>query len=105
MPILGVNAYHGDSSAALFTGSVLQAAVKRNASIASSIGRVFRRWPFTNACAHRSQGSNTSLSHESDHLARKVARVEASRILGPGRGQARNILEFVTCAAISWRLG
>ena len=28
MPILGVNAYHGDSSAALFTDGVLQAAVE-----------------------------------------------------------------------------
>ncbi len=40
MNILGINAYHGDASAALVVDGQLVAAVKRNDSTASALGRL-----------------------------------------------------------------
>jgi carbamoyltransferase len=96
MPILGVNAYHGDSSAALFVDGVLQAAVEEE-----RFNRIKHWAGFPSLAIHEClrhtdpEGiEHIAISRNPGaHLARKVARaLRHPGSWGRVAGRARNIL-------------
>src|SRR5690242_12766890 len=96
MPILGVNAYHGDSSAALFVGGVLQAAVEEERFNRQKHWAGFPALAIGECLRHTDPAGieHVAISRNPGaHLVRKLARALAHPgSWGRVAGRARNLL-------------
>lgn len=96
MPILGVNAYHGDSSAALFADGVLQAAVEEERFNRIKHWAGFPAQAIQECLRHTDPEGIEHIAISRDpgaHLARKVARaLRHPGSWGRVAGRARNLL-------------
>src|SRR3954451_14972776 len=96
MPILGINAYHGDSSAALFTDGVLQSAVEEERFNSIKHWAGFPALAIAECLRHTCPETVEHIAisrNPAAHLARKVARaLRHPGSWGRVAGRARNIL-------------
>jgi carbamoyltransferase len=96
MPILGVNAYHGDSSAALLTGGVLQAAVEEERFNRVKHWAGFPALAIAECMRHTDPAGIEHIAisrNPGAHLARKMARaLRHPASWGRVAGRARNLL-------------